>query len=105
MKRHLILTCAALSLGPLSSIAIGPGAMASTEAVAPVKWVGFCVRYAASNKRLRDAVLVVSSGDPTLDKSMRGGIVGMLAFHHTPIEKWVPLRVGPPDKRLREAEP
>jgi hypothetical protein len=54
------------------------------------------VKVASSNKLVRDAVLVQSSGDPELDKQMQADAVGLSVPAHTPLEKWTPLRIGPP---------
>ncbi len=57
-----------------------------------------------STKKLSDAVLVLPSGDVALDAKMRAEISDIRAFHHTPLGKWVPLRIGPNDKRMEDAE-
>lgn len=100
MKLYRIVSCAFLGLGHLAG---GPVSVAAEPVVAE-RWVGFCVRYSTSTKTLSDAVLVLSSGDVALDARMRAEISGMRAFHHTPLGDWVPLRVGPKDQAMKEAE-
>jgi hypothetical protein len=97
---HRLLACALISFGG------GTVSAAPTEEIAGAeRWVGFCVRYSTSDKKLSDAVLVLTSGDAALDERMRRQIAGMVAFHHIPLGEWVPLRVSPNDGQQKDAEP
>ena len=58
---------------------------------------------ASSNKLVREAVLVGSSGDPALDRRMQMDALGLRVHSHTPLEKWTPLRIGPADTSITDA--
>ncbi len=61
-------------------------------------WVGFCTKIANRDLRIREAAIVVSSGDPKQDEKMRREVIGM----RTPgpvawtSDFWASLRVGLP---------
>lgn len=77
---------------------------AKTEVIAPAKWVGLCVKMSASDRRVSEAALALSSGDPELDKRMVADVIGLPVPGHASPEKWMSLRVADSEGRQAEAE-
>lgn len=92
-----------LSRALLVAVAAGTVAQAAPGTQVKQRWVGLCVKVASSNKLVREAVVIQSSGEPELDKRMQEDAVGLRVPVHTPLERWTPLRVGPRDTPLSGA--
>lgn len=103
MKAVVAAACCIFAVGCSTGFAAAEGSP-KTNVTTPAKWVGLCVKMSASDRRVSEAVLALSSGDPELDKRMVADVIGLPVPGHASPEKWMSLRVADSDGRQADAE-